>query len=76
MADAPKPTDIQTHEHTSIRVVAVAQAVVAGVVGFGAPLSDRQSVALIALAGVIGTAIPARSLPRRFGIGVWVSQSW
>lgn len=42
---------------TRVQMVAVAQAVVAAAVAFGVPISDGQSVALVALAGVIGTTL-------------------
>jgi hypothetical protein len=42
---------------TKAQVAAVVQAVVATAVAFGVPISDQQSVALIALAGVIGTVL-------------------
>ncbi len=42
---------------TRVQMVALVQAVIAVVVAFGVPISDQQSVALIALAGVIGTVL-------------------
>lgn len=44
-------------DHTRIQVVAVIQAVIATAVAFGVPISSDQSVALLALAGVIGTML-------------------
>ena len=50
---------IQTPDHTRIQIVAVAQAIIAVAVAFGVPISDKQSLALVALAGVIGAALVA-----------------
>jgi hypothetical protein len=44
-------------DHTRIQLVAVVQAIIAVAVAFGAPISDQQSVALLALAGVLGTVL-------------------
>lgn len=44
-------------DYTRVQVAAVAQAVIAAAVAFGVPISDQQSVALVALAGVIGTVL-------------------
>jgi hypothetical protein len=51
------PTDLQTPDHTRLQMVAVAQAVIAVVIAFGVPIT--QSIALVALAGVVGTALVA-----------------
>ncbi len=56
MADKDQD-QIDLPDHTRMQLVAVAQAVVAAAVAFGVPISDQQSVALIALAGVIGTVL-------------------
>jgi hypothetical protein len=48
---------LQLPDHTRIQLVAVVQAVIAVLVAFGAPISDQQSVALLALAGVLGTVL-------------------
>jgi hypothetical protein len=56
----PDPTDsprIQTPDTTKIQIVAIAQAIIAVAIAFGAPISDKQSVALIALAGTLGTVL-------------------
>jgi hypothetical protein len=42
---------------TKAQIGAVVQAVIAVAVAFGAPVTDEQSVALIALAGVIGAVL-------------------
>ncbi len=57
MADDGHPNEMQTPDHTRLQLVAVAQAVLAAVVAFGVPITDQQSIALVALAGVIGTAL-------------------
>jgi hypothetical protein len=44
-------------DHTRIQIAAVVQAVIAVAVAFGVDISDEQSVALIALAGVLGTVL-------------------
>jgi hypothetical protein len=44
-------------DHTRIQLVAVVQAVIAVAIAFGVPISEQQSVALLALAGVIGTVL-------------------
>ena len=49
--------EIRTPDHTRLQLVAVAQAVIAVVVAFGVPITDQQSIALVALAGVLGTAL-------------------
>jgi len=49
--------ELSLPDATKVQVVAVVQAVLAVVVAFGVPVTDQQSVALIALAGVIGTVL-------------------
>ena len=44
-------------DHTKIQLVAVVQAVVAVAVAFGVPITNEQSVALLALAGVLGSVL-------------------
>jgi|SRR5262245_18837118 len=57
MGDQGQPTQIQLPDHTRLQLVAVAQAVLAVVIAFGVPITDQQSIALIALAGVVATAL-------------------
>ena len=57
MGDHGQPTQIQLPDHTRLQLVAVAQAVLAVVIAFGVPITDQQSIALIALAGVVATAL-------------------
>ena len=57
MADQGHPNELQTPDHTRLQLVAVAQAVLAAVIAFGVPITDQQSIALVALAGVIATAL-------------------
>ena len=57
MGDEAPAKEIQTPDHTRLQVVAVAQAVIAAVVAFGVPITNQQSIALVALAGVIGAAL-------------------
>ena len=57
MGDQGQPTQIQTPDHTRLQLVAIAQAVLAVVIAFGVPITDQQSIALVALAGVIATAL-------------------
>ena len=49
--------DLSLPDATRAQVVALAQAVIAVAVAFGVPISDQQSVALMALAAVIGTVL-------------------
>lgn len=49
--------DFSLPDATKMQIVALAQAVIAVAVAFGVPISDQQSVALIALAAVMGTVL-------------------
>src|SRR4051794_18896787 len=51
VADDTQPRDIQMPDHTRVQLAAVVQAVIAVAVAFGLPISDEQSIALIALSG-------------------------
>jgi hypothetical protein len=57
MGDQGQPTRIQLPDHTRLQFVAVAQAALAVVIAFGVPITDQQSIALVALAGVVATAL-------------------
>jgi hypothetical protein len=57
MSDDDSQPRFEAPDHTKIQVAAVVQAVIAVAVAFGVPISDEQSVALIALAGVLGTVL-------------------
>ncbi len=57
MGDEAPAKEIQTPDHTRLQVVAVGEAVIAAVVAFGVPITNQQSIALVALAGVIGAAL-------------------
>jgi len=57
MSDPTDSPRIETPDHTRIQMVAIVQAVIAVAIAFGAPISDKQSVALIALAGTLGTVL-------------------
>ena len=48
---------LERPDYTRAQVVAVAQAAIAVGVAFGVPITDGQSVALVALAGVIGAVL-------------------
>jgi hypothetical protein len=56
MSDDEQPR-LEAPDHTKVQLAAVVQAVVAVAVAFGVPISDEQSVALLALAGVLGTVL-------------------
>lgn len=57
MNDDDAQPRLDAPDHTKIQVVAVIQAVIAVAIAFGVPISDEQSVALLALAGVLGTVL-------------------
>jgi hypothetical protein len=57
MGDERHPNEMQTPDHTRLQLAAVAQAVIAVVIAFGVPITDQQSIALVALAGVIAAAL-------------------
>jgi hypothetical protein len=46
-------------DHTRVQVIAVVQAAIAVAVAFGVSITDGQSVALVALAGVMGSVLIA-----------------
>lgn len=56
MQGSDQPT-LSLPDHTRIQIVAVIQAMLATAVAFGVPISDDQSVALLALAAVLGTML-------------------
>jgi hypothetical protein len=53
----PEQPRFDAPDHTRAQLVALVQAVIAVLVAFGVDLSDEQSVALLALSGVIGTVL-------------------
>lgn len=57
MGDESHPKEIQTPDTTRLQLVAIVQAGIAVVIAFGVPINEKQSIALIALAGVIGAAL-------------------
>jgi hypothetical protein len=57
VSDESHPKEIQTPDTTRLQLVAIVQAVIAVVIAFGVPINDKQSIALVALAGVIGAAL-------------------
>lgn len=48
---------METPDITTAQIVAIAQALLGAVAAFGAPVTDAQSVALIALVAVIATVL-------------------
>lgn len=46
-------------DHTRVQFAAVVQAVIAVLVAFGVDISDEQSVALLALSGILGSVLIA-----------------
>ena len=48
---------MNTPDLSKAQIVSVAQALIAVAVAFGVPISDQQSVALIALSAVLGTVL-------------------
>jgi hypothetical protein len=52
---------------TKAQAIAIVQAVIAVAVAFGVPISDNQSVALLGLAGLIGTVLLGADLGIRRG---------
>ena len=57
MADETDDKPLELPDATRMQVVALVQAAIAVAVAFGVPISDQQSVALIALAGVVATVL-------------------
>jgi hypothetical protein len=57
VGDESHQREIQTPDTTRLQLVAVAQAVLAVAIAFGVPINEKQSIALVALAGVIGAAL-------------------
>jgi hypothetical protein len=51
------PPQIKLPDTTKIQLIALAQAGLAVAIAFGVPISQEQSVALVALAGVLGTVL-------------------
>jgi hypothetical protein len=56
-AGAPPPPPIKLPDTTRAQIVALAQAGLAVAIAFGVPISDTQSVALVALSAVLGTVL-------------------
>lgn len=54
---APAPPPIKLPDTTRAQIVALAQAGLAVAIAFGVPISDAQSVAVIALSTVLGTVL-------------------
>src|SRR5262245_29751860 len=54
---APPAKPMKLPDTTKIQIVALLQAGLAVAIAFGAPISPEQSVALVALAGVLGTVL-------------------